>query len=105
MLNIEIPGREPLALRHLVLDYNGTIAVDGKLLPELAAPLGELSRTPTAVMSMSGEKTSSRTREPAMSIARFIKALPRLSRGMRRRLIMGRPLRESNWGRAGIYSA
>ena len=45
MLNIEIPGREPLALRHLVLDYNGTIAVDGKLLPELAAPLGELSRT------------------------------------------------------------
>lgn len=45
MLNIEIPGREPLALCHLVLDYNGTIAVDGKLLPELAAPLGELSRT------------------------------------------------------------
>ena len=35
MLNIEIPGREPLALCHLVLDYNGTIAVDGKLLPEL----------------------------------------------------------------------
>ena len=45
MLNIEIPGREPLALCHLVLDYNGTIAVAGKLLPELAAPLGELSRT------------------------------------------------------------
>lgn len=44
MLNIEIPGREPLALRHLVLDYNGTIAVDGHVLPELAAPLETLSR-------------------------------------------------------------
>lgn len=44
MLNIEIPGRAPLALRHLVLDYNGTIAVDGRVLPELATPLEALSR-------------------------------------------------------------
>lgn len=44
MLRIEIPGREALELRHLVLDYNGTIAVDGALLPQLARPLEELSR-------------------------------------------------------------
>lgn len=37
MLRFDIPGREPLLLEHLVLDYNGTIALDGKLLPQAAA--------------------------------------------------------------------
>jgi P-type E1-E2 ATPase len=32
MVTYEIPGRPPLKLNHLVLDYNGTIAVDGSLL-------------------------------------------------------------------------
>ena len=32
MIRIEIPGKETLTLHHLVLDYNGTIAVDGILL-------------------------------------------------------------------------
>lgn len=36
MLTIEIPGREPLDLHHVVLDYNGTIAVDGSLLAGVA---------------------------------------------------------------------
>lgn len=45
MLKIEIPGRAPLELQHLVLDYNGTIAVDGLVLKELAAPLESLSRS------------------------------------------------------------
>ena len=31
-MRIEIPGFGTLRLEHLVLDYNGTIAVDGKLL-------------------------------------------------------------------------
>lgn len=35
MINIEIPGRERnLVIRSLVLDYNGTIAADGKLIEE-----------------------------------------------------------------------
>ncbi|MFZ5918874.1 MAG: HAD family hydrolase [Chloroflexota bacterium] len=33
---VEIPGRERLSLRHLVLDLNGTIALDGELLPGVA---------------------------------------------------------------------
>ena len=45
MLTINIPGREPLTLRHLVLDYNGTIAVDGLLLQELIQPMQELGRS------------------------------------------------------------
>ena len=43
-LSINIPGRCPLELKHLILDYNGTIACDGQLLPELVAPLNELAQ-------------------------------------------------------------
>lgn len=32
MIEINIPGRAPLCIEHLVLDYNGTIAVDGTLI-------------------------------------------------------------------------
>jgi P-type E1-E2 ATPase len=32
MLHIDIPGFKRLALEHLVLDLNGTLAVDGKLM-------------------------------------------------------------------------
>ena len=30
MIDIDIPGGRPLHLKHLVLDYNGTLAVDGR---------------------------------------------------------------------------
>lgn len=43
MLQLRIPGREPLTLEHLVLDYNGTLAVDGRLLPGVAERLVALS--------------------------------------------------------------
>ncbi len=32
MISIEIPGRDTINVEHLVLDYNGTIAEDGKLI-------------------------------------------------------------------------
>jgi P-type E1-E2 ATPase len=35
MLQIEIPGRATLTLCHLVCDVNGTLAIDGELLPEV----------------------------------------------------------------------
>lgn len=44
MIEIEIPGYRHLKLRHLVLDYNGTLAVDGRLLPgvkECLEPLAD----------------------------------------------------------------
>lgn len=45
MITIEIPGRdEALQISHIVLDYNGTIAVDGQLVPGLDAPITELSK-------------------------------------------------------------
>ena len=43
MIRIEIPGYGPLHLEHLVLDYNGTLACDGVLLPEVRERLVTLS--------------------------------------------------------------
>jgi soluble P-type ATPase len=45
MIAVDIPGLRTLRLEHLVLDYNGTLAEDGKLLPGVAAMLGALART------------------------------------------------------------
>ena len=45
MLEIDIPGFALLRLRHLVLDYNGTLAVDGVLLPGVKDRLEKLSNT------------------------------------------------------------
>lgn len=39
MLTIDIPDLGKLQLEHLVLDFNGTLAVDGRLLPGVAAAL------------------------------------------------------------------
>lgn len=43
MLTIDIPGSIPLNLRHLVLDYNGTLAEDGELLSGVEGKLRALS--------------------------------------------------------------
>lgn len=32
MLSLNIPGRGPFTIHHLVLDFNGTIAIDGQLI-------------------------------------------------------------------------
>ena len=42
MLELAIPGRALLRLGHLVLDVNGTLALDGDLLPGVADRLTEL---------------------------------------------------------------
>ena len=43
MLKFEIPNRETIQAEYLVLDYNGTIAIDGKLLPEIKEKLNALA--------------------------------------------------------------
>ena len=43
MITIEIPGHGTLKLRNLVLDLNGTIALDGQVLPGVAERLAALS--------------------------------------------------------------
>ncbi len=43
MIDVEIPGSANLRLSHLVLDYNGTLALDGDLLTGVAETLQELA--------------------------------------------------------------
>jgi len=42
MIEVDIPGRGVVRLRHLVLDVNGTIACDGVLLPGVVEALRDL---------------------------------------------------------------
>jgi soluble P-type ATPase len=43
MIAVDIPGFRALRLEHLVLDYNGTLAIDGAALPGVAAHLRALA--------------------------------------------------------------
>jgi soluble P-type ATPase len=43
MIALSIPGFREFSLEHLVLDYNGTLAVDGILIPGVVPLLKELS--------------------------------------------------------------
>ena len=44
MLKLEIPGRATIELESLLVDYNGTIAADGKVLPGVAERLAQLAQ-------------------------------------------------------------
>jgi len=43
MIELTIPGRGTLQLKHLVTDVNGTLAIDGKLIDGVAKQLGGLA--------------------------------------------------------------
>ena len=43
MIRIDIPGWGPIRLTHLVLDYNGTLAVDGRICDGVAERLTRLA--------------------------------------------------------------
>jgi soluble P-type ATPase len=43
MIEIDIPGFGELSLEHLVLDYNGTLAIDGYPVPGIEFRLQALS--------------------------------------------------------------
>jgi P-type E1-E2 ATPase len=43
MIDIVVPGHAGYAFQHLVLDYNGTLACDGELIPGVAVRLEELA--------------------------------------------------------------
>jgi soluble P-type ATPase len=45
MLEIDIPGQARLEIEYLLLDFNGTIAFDGKLIDGVKEKLNELSKT------------------------------------------------------------
>jgi len=44
MINLEIPGHEPITVAHVTFDYNGTLAVDGYLVAGLKERLVALAK-------------------------------------------------------------
>lgn len=44
MIEVSIPGNAKLRLEHLVLDFNGTLACDGNLLPGVADQIVKLAK-------------------------------------------------------------
>ena len=40
---LEIPGYKKLAIKHLVFDFNGTLTIEGKLIPGVSERLKKLS--------------------------------------------------------------
>jgi P-type E1-E2 ATPase len=45
MIEINIPGRGEIRIKHVVCDVNGTLALDGNLLPVVPELLEELGKT------------------------------------------------------------
>lgn len=43
-MELVIPGRGTVTLKSLVLDYNGTMALDGELLPQVKDSINQLSK-------------------------------------------------------------
>jgi len=43
MITVTLPGEKPLIFRHLVQDYNGTLACDGVLIPGVESRLNRLA--------------------------------------------------------------
>ncbi|RYD39957.1 MAG: ATPase P [Verrucomicrobiaceae bacterium] len=43
MIDLDIPGLDAHAIKHLVLDYNGTLALNGNILPGVIEVLGMLA--------------------------------------------------------------
>jgi P-type E1-E2 ATPase len=44
MINVEIPGKGELRIEHVIFDVNGTLALDGNLLPGIPELLEELGK-------------------------------------------------------------
>tara|TARA_B100001063_G_scaffold201182_1_gene194498 strand:- start:2294 stop:2761 length:468 start_codon:yes stop_codon:yes gene_type:complete len=44
-VKVNIPGKEELELQNIVFDYNGTIAIDGKLIEGIKKSINELSNS------------------------------------------------------------
>lgn len=43
-MKIDIPGRDDFELKNIVFDYNGTIAIDGKLISGVSESINSLSQ-------------------------------------------------------------
>lgn len=76
MIKIEIPGRDrPLEIVSVVLDFNGTIARDGQLLPGAADRIQKLSKL-VSVYILTAD-TYGTVRQQCMDLDATVKTFPR----------------------------
>lgn len=73
MIEIHVPGLKPYEIQHLVVDYNGTIAVDGKIPPVLKPLLTRLrQQVPITVLTADTHGTAKAQCEPlGLSVCTF----------------------------------
>jgi soluble P-type ATPase len=72
MIEIEIPHAGVIRLRHLVLDVNGTLALDGELLPGIVERLGRLR----ALLDVHLVTADTHGRQAEIDLALALKAVP-----------------------------
>lgn len=68
MIEIDVPGRGIVAVSHLVLDVNGTIARDGSLLPGVVDALRELRSAASVVAVTADTHGTARDLEAAAGV-------------------------------------
>ena len=104
MLHIEIPGRAPMDIANVVFDYNGTIAVDGAVLPELRERLEALLKL-VPVYVLTADTYGTVRAQCERVLWQRLQRYPDVRRGgaVRRDLGGGGPVRRSSAarGRAG----
>lgn len=54
-MKIDIPGGKSINIKNIVLDYNGTIALDGKLLANVESKIQHLSKEGIAVYILTAD--------------------------------------------------
>jgi soluble P-type ATPase len=74
MIGINIPGFKELRLRHLVLDYNGTLAAHGRLIPGVPEKLAILS--PRLAIHILTADTFGTVREQVSSLPAHLIVIP-----------------------------
>lgn len=82
MIFIDIPGRMPIAIEHLVLDFNGTIAVDGRLVPGVADRLNRIGEQ--AAIHVLTADTFGHCRSELATVSCQISVLPEGRQDMRK---------------------
>jgi len=75
MISVDIPGWGPIRVEHIVLDYNGTLAVDGILVPGVAQRLQRLSTDLEEVHVLTAD-TFGKVREGMRGIPSRVSILP-----------------------------
>ncbi len=61
MLCLDIPNKHKMLLEHLILDFNGTIATDGQLIPGVVQRIEELSPQVTVHVITADTNASARS--------------------------------------------